>query len=54
MSNAIKIGVTAIILLVLALVAFPLAIIAAVVGVPLMVYWAWFAPDATFPRKPWL
>jgi uncharacterized YccA/Bax inhibitor family protein len=53
-SSITKIGITAVILLVLAFVAFPLAIVGALIGIPLMVYWAWFGPNPAFPRKPWL
>lgn len=53
-SSIAKIGAIAVVLLVLALVAFPVALVAALVGVPVMVYYAWFAPDPAFPKKPWL
>lgn len=47
-----KIGGIAIVLLVLALVALPLALLAAIIGIPAMIYYAWFSPDHAFP-KPW-
>jgi uncharacterized membrane protein len=52
-SSITKIGIIAAVLLVLALVAFPVALFAALIGVPVMIYYAWFAPNPAFPYKPW-
>jgi hypothetical protein len=52
MWNAIKIAGVAILLLILIKAVPLLGIIALVIGVPLMLYWAFWSPDAPFP-KPW-
>ena len=52
MKNALKVGGIAIVLLVVAIVALPLALVLALVGIPAMVYYAFFVENAPFP-KPW-
>lgn len=47
-----KIGGIAVILLFAAILFFPLAIILGIVGIPLIIYYAWFSEDHAFP-KPW-
>lgn len=45
-----KIGGIAIIILIAAVLFFPLAIILGVVGVPLIIYYAWLSEDHAFPN----
>ncbi len=52
MKNAVKVAGIAIVLLALVMASPLLGILAAFVGVPFMVYYAFFAPYAPFP-KPW-
>jgi hypothetical protein len=51
-SSILKIGAIAVVLLLCAVFFFPAAIVIGIPGVPLMIYYAWFSPDAAFPR-PW-
>lgn len=45
-----KIGGIAVILLLAAIFFFPLALILAIAGIPLIIYYAWFSPDHAFPN----
>lgn len=45
-----KIGAIAVILLLAAILFFPLALILAIAGIPLIIYYAWISEDHAFPR----